>query len=49
MRARFHNTEFEDPKIHIVEEYYEEFERLLNLLQLTEDYSLSIFVSNLKP
>ena len=32
-----------------VEAYYEKFEALLNLLQLTDDYSLSIFVSNLKP
>ena len=32
-----------------VEEYYEEFEGLLNLLHLTDEYSLSIFISNLKP
>ena len=33
----------------IVEEYYDEFETLLNLLQLPDDYALSIFISNLKP
>ena len=57
MRARFYNTEFEDPMLKIVslkqsttvDEYYEEFEGLFNLLKLPEDYSLSIFVSNLKP
>ena len=32
-----------------MEEYYEEFEALLNLLQLSEEYALSILVSNLKP
>ena len=32
-----------------MDEYYEEFEALLNLLQLSEEYALSIFVSNLKP
>ena len=56
MRARFHNTKFGDPMSEIVslkqnntiEEYYEEFEALLNLLQLTKEYSLGIFVSNLK-
>ena len=31
-----------------VEEYYEEFEALLNLLNLSDEYSLSIFISNLK-
>ena len=34
---------------HTVEEYYDEFESLLNLLQLPDDYALSIFISNLKP
>ena len=56
MRARFHDTEFSDPlfelvslkQINSVEEYYEEFEALLNLLQLSDEYALSIFVSNLK-
>ena len=33
----------------MVEEYYEKFKGLLNLLQLPDDYSLSIFVSNLTP
>ena len=32
-----------------VEEYYEQIEALLNLLQLSDDFSLSIFISNLKP
>ena len=36
-------------QLSFVEEYYEEFEALLNLLQLTDEYSLSVFVSNLKP
>ena len=57
MRARFNDTEFEDhmsklvnlKQLHFVEEYYEEFEALLNLLQLSDEYSFSIFVSNLKP
>ena len=57
MRARFHDTEFTDPMSELVslkqtnsvEDYYEEFEALLNLLQLSDDYALSIFVSNLKP
>ena len=57
MRARFHDTEFQDPMSEIVslkqsqtvEEYYDEFEGLLNLIQLPDDYALSIFVSNLKP
>ena len=31
-----------------IEEYYE-FEALLNLLNLNDEYSLSIIVSNLKP
>ena len=32
-----------------VEDYYDEFESLLNLLQLPDDYALSIFINNLKP
>ena len=32
-----------------VDEYYEEFESLLNLLQLLDEYAFSIFLSNLKP
>ena len=31
-----------------MEEIYEEFESLLNLLQLHDDYALSVFISNLK-
>ena len=56
MRVRFNDNEFTDPMSELVslrqtnsvEEYYEEFEALLNLLQLSDDYSLSIFISNLK-
>ena len=56
MRNRFDNNEFIDPMLelvglkqtHTVEEYYDEFESLLNLLQLPDDYTLSIFISNLK-
>ena len=57
MRARFNDTEIEDlmfelislKQVNYVEEYYEEFEALLNLLQLSDEYSFIIFVSNLKP
>ena len=56
MRARFSDTEYIDPMSELVslkqsksvEEYYDEFEALLNLLQLSDEYSLSVFVSNLK-
>ena len=57
MRSIFNNNEFTDPMLelvrlkqtHTVEEYYDEFESLVNLLQLPDDYVLSIFISNLKP
>ena len=57
MRNRFDNSEFTNPMLdlvtlkqtHTVDEYYDEFESLLNLLQLPDDYALSIFISNLKP
>lgn len=57
MKARFHDDEFGDPMADLVslkqtstvEEFYDEFEALLNLLQLSEEYALSIFVSNLSP
>ena len=57
MRIRFSDNEFTDPMFEIislrqtqsVEDYYEECESLLNLLQLPDDYALSIFISNLKP
>ena len=57
MRARFNDNEFADPmsklvslkQINFVEEYYEDFKALLNLLHLLDKYSLGIFVSNLKP
>ena len=56
MRSRFNNTEFENPMSKLVslkqtnsmEDYYEEFKAQLNLLQLSNEYSLSILVSNLK-
>ena len=56
MRARFFDNEYSDPMSELVtlrqsasvEEYYEEFESLLNLLQLSDEYALSIFISNLK-
>ena len=57
MRSRFSSNEFTDPMLelvglkqtHTVEQYYDEFESLLNLLQLPDDYALSIFINNLKP
>ena len=57
MRSRFSDNELSDPMLElvslkhsgVVEEFYEEFESLLNLLQLPEDYALSVFISNLKP
>ena len=56
MRNRFNENEYSNPmlglvslkQISTVEEFYEEFESLLNLLQLPDDYALSIFVGNLK-
>ena len=57
MRRRFGDTEFSDPMSDIVtlkqygsvDNYYDEFLSLLNSLQLSSDYGLSIFISNLKP
>ena len=57
MRSKFSDSEYVDPmldlvslkQVNIVEEYYEEFKSLLNLLQLPDDYALSVFISNLKP
>ena len=57
MRNTFSENEFTNAMLEIVclkqsqtvEDYYEEFESLLNLLQLLDDYALSIFISNLKP
>ena len=57
MRSRFSDKEFFDlmlelvtlKHIGVVEDFYEEFESLLNLLQLPEDYALNVFISNLKP
>ena len=51
------DNEFSDPMLELLslkhtstdKEFYEEFESLLNLLQLLEDYALNVFVSNLKP
>ncbi|KAL4297809.1 hypothetical protein GQ457_12G002220 [Hibiscus cannabinus] len=56
MRDRFAPEGFEDPMAELVnlsqegtvERYYEDFISLLNQLQLSEDYALSIFVSKLK-
>ena len=57
MRARFYDYEYSDPMAELVslkqtttvEDFYEKFETLLNLLNLSDDYALSIFLSNLKP
>ena len=57
MRSRFSENEFSNPMLELVslkhiytiEEFYEEFESFLNLLQLLDDYALSVFVNNLKP
>ena len=57
MRNRFSDNEFTDLMLEIVslkqtasvEDFYKEFESLLNLLHLLADYALSIFISNLKP
>ena len=57
MKARFADDEYADPMSELVslkqttsvEKYYDEFESLLNLLQLSDEYALSIFLSNLKP
>ena len=56
LRRRFGKSEFSDPMSELVslrqtgtvEEYYEQFLSLLNALQLSPDYALSIFTSNLK-
>ena len=56
MKSRFSENEFTNPMFKIVslkqtntvEEYYDEFKSLLNLIQLLDDYALSIFISNLK-
>ena len=57
MRSRFSENEFSDPMLalvslkhtHTVEDFYKEFEGLLNFLQLPDDYALSMFLNNLKP
>ena len=57
MRRRFGDSEYSDPMSEVValkqhgtvDDYYDEFLSLLNALQLSSDYSLSIFISNLKP
>ena len=57
MRIRFSENEFSNPMLELVslkqsstvEEFYEDFESLLNLLQLPDDYALSVFIGNLKP
>ena len=57
LRKRFSDSEFSDPMADLVslkqtnsvEDYYDQFLLLLTALQLTPDYALSIFTSNLKP
>ena len=56
MRSKFSDIEYIDPMSKLVnlkqsksvEEYYDEFEALLNLLQLSDEYSISVIMSNLK-
>ena len=56
MRVRFSDSQFIDPmsglvsliQANTIEEYYEEFEALLNLFNLSDEYCLSIFISNIK-
>ena len=56
MRIRFNEYEYSNPMLEIVslkhtssvEEFYEEFESLLNLLQLPSEYALSIFINSLE-
>ena len=56
MRAHFYNQEYADPisepmslkQTKSLEDYYEGFEALLNLLQLIDEYALSVFISNWK-
>ena len=55
MKAKFYDYEYSNPMAELVslkqtttvEDFYK-FEALLNLLQLSDDYALSIFLSNLK-
>ena len=57
MCIRFGENEYTDPMLDMVslkqtssvEEFYKEFKSLLNLLQLTDEYALNIFLNNLKP
>ena len=57
MRSRFSENEFSDPMLELVnlkhtgtvEEFYDEFESLLNILHLPDDYALIVFIGNLKP
>lgn len=57
MKTKFVEIEFFDPMLEIVmlkqnntvDEFYEEFENLLNLLSISYDNALSIFLKNLKP
>ena len=56
MRRQFLDTEFPDPMLDLVtlkhtitvEDYYEYFLQILNSLQLLVEYSMSVFISNLK-
>ena len=57
IRKRFGDIEFSNPMFDIVvfkqqgsmKDYYKAFLSLLNFLQLSSKYALSIFISNLKP
>ncbi|OMO99868.1 Retrotransposon gag protein [Corchorus capsularis] len=57
LQARFCDTESTNPfyvlvahkHTNTVEEYFEEFESLLSLVDISEDQALGIFISNLKP
>ena len=56
MRKRFADTKFSDPMSNLValkqhssiDDYYDAFLSLLNSLQLSPEYALSIFISNLR-
>ena len=57
MRRRFADIEYHDPMSELVslkhtttiKDFYEDFLYILNSLQLSEDYAMSVFISNLKP
>ena len=53
MRRRFADTEYNDPMSELVslkhtttiKDFYEDFLYILNSLQLSEDYAMSVFIS----